>query len=522
MEDDDGSETIKIPDLRKFVTECFCAIGVNKTYSEIMSDSLVNADLTGHHSHGVFRLDKFISDAHNGSVEVAGEPVITKETPASAWVDGKNSLGAVVGTFCMKVAIEKAKQVGAAIVTANNSNNFGVASFYSKMALKEGLLGFATTNSSPLMLPTRSKDPISGTNPISLAAPGLFGDYFLLDMATSVTSGGNIEIKCKDGEFLPVGWAVNAACLPETNADVALKSGRFLPLGSQEDLGSYKGSGLSIMVDILCGILSGAHYSHRVGVWVGRVSQQRANVGHCFIVIDPKRFAPNFEVRLTEFMSYMRDLSTDNQNEPVRIPGDRGREIEKKIQETGGITYAKYVIDMVKTMAANLKLKCVPFVPKKRKVQMTASEELAARLEAEKMSVREVSATTTEEDLTVPENSLVDRENVSFILDDSSDWMCPIAGFTYERDRATSVLKEKISRYSDVPIHESTEDTVTKDISEEEEEIVIGEKIDEGESVEISRDQVTIDTKEEENKTEEIEIRMEIDGEIHITGNRHD
>lgn len=521
---DDGSESVKVTDLRKFITECFVTVGLKKTYSEIVTECLVDADLTGHHSHGVFRLDKFIEDINRGDVDVHAEPTTTKETAATAWVDGKNGLGAIVGTYCMKIAMEKAKQVGAAIVIANNSNNYGIASFYGIQALKEGLLGISMTNSSPLMLPCRAKEPISGTNPICLAAPGLFGDRFLLDMATTVTSGGNIEIKYKNGEFLPVGWAVNAACLPETNPDVAVKSGRFLPVGSTEDLSSYKGTGLSIMVDILCGILGGAHYSHRVGVWVGRETSQHANVGHCFIAIDPKHFAPDFEVRLTEFLSYLRGLNPEDASKSVRVPGDRGRDIAKKIEETGGMSYPKYVVESLKNLAASLKIKCVPFIPKKRKVQMTPSEELAARLEAEKLLMGDISASIAEDEMAVPDSSLIDRTDVSFIMDDSSDWLCSITGFTYERDRALSLLKEKLGKFAQGGGQPQDDDSGETEVTYvhaggETDESLTGEESMKSTS---SKNEIEVPSEpdDKEKKENEIQITMDITGEINITGEK--
>ncbi|KAL3285671.1 hypothetical protein HHI36_000203 [Cryptolaemus montrouzieri] len=444
---DDGSETIRVSDMNKFVVDCFMAIGVNRNHSELMAESIVGADLVGHHSHGVFRLDRFISDGQSGNLDVHSEPTITKESSATAWVDGHNALGPIVSTFCMKIAIQKAKEVGAAIVVANNSNNPGVVSNFTKLALKEGMIGFGMTNSSPLMLPSRAKEPIAGTNPISLAAPGVFGDYFLLDMATTVVSGGNIEIKYKNGEFLPNGWAVNAACLPESNADVALKSGRFLPVGSYEEHGNYKGSGLSLMVDVLCGALAGAHYSHMVGTWLKRMSAHKANVGHCYIVINPKFFAPGFEMCLTEFISAVRNTKTEQPNSHVRIAGDKGREMVKYVEEKGGIWYPNYVITMLKALAETLKLKCVAFIPKPKPVQLSPSEELAARLAAEKrIAETEQEVTVTEEDLTVPENSL--DKDISFIIEDSSEWMCPLTVSGIEMQRIHSRLRETIQKYS--------------------------------------------------------------------------
>ena len=142
----------------------------------------------------------YINDLHKNCTNGNVIPEILKETPASAWVDGKNGLGAVVGNFCMDLAIKKAKEVGVGFVVAKGSNHYGIAGWYSMRAMQQGMIGMSMTNTSPLMSPTRSKEAALGTNPLSLAAPAQNGDSFVLDMATTAVAVGKIEMQVRKGE----------------------------------------------------------------------------------------------------------------------------------------------------------------------------------------------------------------------------------------------------------------------------------------------------------------------------------
>lgn len=132
------------------------------------------------YSHGMNRLEMYVNDLLINSTDGGAVAQIIKETPATAWVDGNNGLGAVVGEYCMGLAIKKAKNVGVGWVCAKRSNHYGIAAYYTLMAEKEGLIGISMTNTSPLMSPTRSLEAALGTNPISFAAPANNGDKFVL------------------------------------------------------------------------------------------------------------------------------------------------------------------------------------------------------------------------------------------------------------------------------------------------------------------------------------------------------
>lgn len=233
---------VKVEESRRFMIDCFKAAGVPQDHAEQQADLLVGADYRGHFSHGMNRLEMYLNDLSIKSTNGEAIPTIIKETPSTAWVDGNNGLGAVVGNYCMDLAIKKAKQVGVGWVCAKGSNHYGMAGWYPMRAMKEGLVGMSMTNTSPLMAPTRSKEAALGTNPLSLGVPAK-DDHFLLDMATTAVAVGKIEIQRRKGEPLPHGWAQDPEGNETTDPELAFQTGCLMPLGGPEITSGYKGYG---------------------------------------------------------------------------------------------------------------------------------------------------------------------------------------------------------------------------------------------------------------------------------------
>ena len=151
---------IAVEEARRFMYDCFTNAKTSSTNSKAMADLLVEADNRGHFSHGMNRLEMYINDLFTGATDGMILPKILNETPATAWVDGQNGLGAVVGNYCMDLAIKKAKSVGVGWVCAKQSNHYGIAGWYAMQAMEQGLIGLSMTNTSPLMAPTRSIEVI--------------------------------------------------------------------------------------------------------------------------------------------------------------------------------------------------------------------------------------------------------------------------------------------------------------------------------------------------------------------------
>ena len=241
----------------------------------------------------------YVEDLQNGLCDPKADPKILKESASTAWIDGCNSLGVVIGEFAMNVAIEKAKETGVGWVNAKHSNHFGICQWYTAMAAKENLIGMASTNTSPLVAPTRGQTPVFGTNPLAVSANGHNGDRYILDMSTSSVAVGKIEIQMRKEQDLPSkGWALGSDGTPTTDAKEAFFNGKgLMPLGGEELNSGYKGYGLGMMVEMFCALMSGSAYGPNVRHW-HNYSGQVANLGQFFVAIDPERFAPGFSDRL--------------------------------------------------------------------------------------------------------------------------------------------------------------------------------------------------------------------------------
>ncbi|XP_018574226.1 uncharacterized protein LOC108913205 [Anoplophora glabripennis] len=341
-----------LEEARRFIVDCFKAVGVSEEYARIVSDNLVEADYRGHYSHGMNRLELYINDILGGTVDPKAVCSVEKQSAATALVNGNNCLGAVVGKFCMDLALEKARDAGIGMVVVHGSNHFGINQIYTVQAAKKGFMGFSFTNTSPIMVPTRAKDAALGTNPLSFAAPGLNGDSFILDMSTACVAMGKIEMRARKGQSIPEGWALNSQGKVETDAKVAKEAGRLLPLGGEEINSGYKGYGLGLMVETLCGILSGSAFGPNIRRW-GR-EKAVANLGQAFIAINPNNFAPGFEGRLSTLMDYLRNMAPVESSKPVFVHGDMERTHMSEVDKRGGLLYVSSQLETNAQLAKKL------------------------------------------------------------------------------------------------------------------------------------------------------------------------
>ncbi|XP_031638988.1 uncharacterized protein LOC116351078 [Contarinia nasturtii] len=333
-------DVIPVNEAKRFVADCFRSLNVPQKHADLMANLLIAADCRGHFSHGMHRLEIYLHDIQTSKTDGAAVPTILKESPCTAWVNGNNGLGAVVGRFCMDLAIKKAKEVGIGWVCANHSNHYGIAGWYSIQAQEQGLIGISMTNGGVILCPTRGKEAALGTNPISVAAPANNGDGFVLDMATSAVAFGKVELQRRKQLPITSGWALDKDGDVTTDAKKAFEAGMLLPLGGLEETSGYKGYGLCGMVEVMTGILSNANFATKGRKWsLDDSSSSEANIGHVFIAINPNCFAPGFTDRMTEMNGILRNVQPVNEEKPVLVPGDLERAYMKKTDEEGGIRY---------------------------------------------------------------------------------------------------------------------------------------------------------------------------------------
>lgn len=295
--------------LEKFCNDCFRKFGFSEDESKIISDVLLLSDLYGIESHGMQRLARYHKGIEKGLIKIDAKPEIVFETPVSAVIEGNDGMGQLISHKAMSLAIEKAKKTGMAVVTVRNSNHFGIAGYYAKMACDAGLIGMAMTNSEAIMVPTFGRLAMLGSNPIAIAAPAEPYDFFF-DASTTVVTRGKLEIYNKLGKPLPEGWALNASGKGSTDAADVLKNivakngGGIMPLGGEtEQLGSHKGYGYGMFCELFCSIISmglTSNHTHIGG---------KGGTCHGFMAINPEIFgdAAAIKEHLSTFLRELRE-----------------------------------------------------------------------------------------------------------------------------------------------------------------------------------------------------------------------
>ena len=314
--------------LKAFCMDVFAKFGFSLKEAEIIQDVLLTSDLFGIESHGMQRMVRYHKCIEKGMIQIAARTEVVTETPVSAVLDGHDGMGQLIGYTAMRLAIDKAKKTGVGIVAVRNSNHYGIAGYYAKLACKEGLIGFSCTNSEAIMVPTNGRLAMLGSNPIACAMPAKPYD-FLFDASTTVVTRGKLEMYNKAEKLLPEGWALDKDGHPSVNAPdvlaniVAKKGGGIMPLGgSTEKLGGHKGYGFGMLCEIFSSILSLGGTSNYC------MTGGRGNICHGFMAIDPGIFGDARAIceHLSRYMEELRESPRAEGAERIYIHGEKEME----------------------------------------------------------------------------------------------------------------------------------------------------------------------------------------------------
>ncbi|HUR53558.1 MAG TPA: Ldh family oxidoreductase [Gemmataceae bacterium] len=353
----DPAVTYFVPErLREFSTRVFESFGVPPADAALAADVLAVTDIRGVDSHGVARLHTYFDMLAAGRVNPKPNIRIARELPATATIDGDNGLGLVVGPRANEVAMAKAEAVGSAVVSVCNTNHFGMGAYYPLKAVARGLIGWSMTNTTKLVAPLWGAERMLGTNPIAVAFPAGQEPPVVVDVATSATAYGKIEIAKRKGADIPEGWAIDRDGRPATRPEQMIDGGALLPLGSTRELGGHKGYGFGAMVDILSAVLSGANWGPFAPPFALRQAIPERSVGkgigHCFgaMRIDGFIDAPEFRARMDEWIRTFRATKPAAGTPGVVIPGDPERQAEEERRKTG-IPLLPAVIDDLRDIA---------------------------------------------------------------------------------------------------------------------------------------------------------------------------
>ena len=334
--------------LNAFCQDAFEGFGFSPEEAGIIKDVLMMSDMYGIQSHGMQRVVRYHKGIEKGLINIKAKPEVVFETPVSAVVEGHDAMGQLVGHFAMELAIKKAKESGIGIVSARNSNHYGIAGYYADLALKEGLIGFSCTNSEAIMVPTFARKAMLGSNPIAFTMPAEPYNFFF-DASTTVVTRGKLEMYNKLGKELPNGWALNKDGKASQDAGEVLGNisdhvgGGIMPLGGNtEQLGSHKGYGYGMLCEIFASIFSQGGTSNKC------MTGGRSNICHGFMAINPAIFGNPEEVKkhFSTFLQELREAPKAEGAERIYTHGEKEAEAIEVCRKEGVPVIDKTVAEL--------------------------------------------------------------------------------------------------------------------------------------------------------------------------------
>jgi len=339
------SQRVEAEKLQEFSAELSRASGLRNDDADLVADSLVQASLRGIDSHGVARLPHYLRRIKAGSIKA--RPTITCEPrgPSAAVVDGDHGLGQLVMARATDEAISLASKTGAGWVAVKHSSHCGALAYYGLRAADANMIGLIFTHVDPMVVPYGACEPFCGTNPLCIAAPGPRDQTLCLDMATSITPWNSIMNAMTDQAPIPLGWGVDAAGQDTTDAS---KVTAVYPFGG------FKGSGLGLLIDVLCAMLGGAPIGPDIPAMYGDLTERRM-LGGLVGVIDIGRFVDptEFRQRIGDLVQRWTTLPTVEGQDQVLFPGQPEIETSKqRLRE--GIPVSPGVLEELKQSAQQL------------------------------------------------------------------------------------------------------------------------------------------------------------------------
>lgn len=314
---------------RGLLTAILKGAGVSDSRAAIIADNLIEAELRGVSSHGMSRMTVYCQRIATGAIDPKAKLTVVSDRGSALALDAGHGPGQVMAREAMDRTIRRAMRRGVCVTAVRGGSHFGIAASYSMMALDYNMVGVSMTNAPPVMCPWGTRDAMLGTNPFSVAMPAWEEPDFVFDSATSVVARGKILLARQEGADIPEGWALDAEGRPTTNAEAALR-GTVLPFGG------YKGSGVALIVDLMCSLLSGASSTKGVEELYGAPDTPQ-NLGFMFMAIDIAAFTEpvEFRRRMDDVIRSIKSARKAPGVDEIYMPGDKERLNRQKLVETG-------------------------------------------------------------------------------------------------------------------------------------------------------------------------------------------
>jgi L-2-hydroxycarboxylate dehydrogenase (NAD+) len=323
------TKIIQVEDARTLLVNIFSKLNLSDVDAQAAANDLVLTNLWGVDSHGILRLPIYVKRLLSGAVKSNPQLSSIGGRGGFETMDGDGGLGFVVGHAAMDRAITLASDHGIAAVGVRNSNHFGAAGLYIKQATDAGMIALSMTSVIPNLVVPGGAKPITGNNPIAFGVPTNLGFPLILDISMSSVAGGKLLLAIEKEEKIPLGWATNSLGKP-TDDPVEGFAGFLLPLGG------HKGFGLSLMVDILCGVLTGGAFQFDIKSMY-KNPEDPSDTGHFMMVIDPDAFLGRdaFLQRMSDFGATIKASPMWDDTARMLIPGELEHEMMQRRLKDG-------------------------------------------------------------------------------------------------------------------------------------------------------------------------------------------
>ena len=333
-------------DLRIFGRDCYGAMGVADAAADLIADSLVQADLWGHPSHGIMRLFWYGARFASGAMRTDGAVETVSDAGALAVMDAGDGPGQVAALAAMDLAVEKARAHGIGAVSVRNSGHFGTAMYFTRRAAMAGCVGFLATNASPAMAPWGGREKRVGNNPFSWAAPAGRYPPMMLDIANTAVARGKLYAAKARGDAIPEGWAIDADGRATTDPAAGI-AGTILPMGG------HKGYAISVLMDAVTGVLSGSAFGP--GVTGPYMAEGRSGVGHLAVAIDIRAVRPlgDFVSDMERMIDGLRAVPLADSIDRIWYPGEREADSAERLDREG-VPLPEAVVEELRSKGAAL------------------------------------------------------------------------------------------------------------------------------------------------------------------------
>ena len=327
--------------LQQVAASVYQSIGVPQSDAALAADTLVQADLWGHQSHGLLRLGWYYARLKSGAMKAVTQTSLPVDAGAICVMDGHDGIGQVITRQAVDQAVTRAKLHGVGVVSIRNSNHFGTCMYYTRIAAEQGCVMLLMSNAGPNMAPWGGLKKKIGTNPWSIAVPGGAYGPIVMDMANSGVARGKIYLANNRNETIPSHWAVDAAGQPTIDPKAALE-GFILPMAG------HKGYVMGVMVDILSGVLSGSQFLDQVHGPYDPVN--RSGAGHLMVALNVAAFQPltEFHQRIDQYIRSLKDVPLAAGHEQVFYPGELEKKADAENRAAGLLLPADTLADIVR------------------------------------------------------------------------------------------------------------------------------------------------------------------------------